>query len=147
MEFNINSYSNYYSLDDLNQQLGKYNIQLDSLVRLNIKEIFKTAVKYGIVDLVEYLYVFHNVEYEISELNEIIPLSRIDSVDTGLGVTSIYAPGANAGLNLQYYSANDINVQKSINKLNGLRKYSNMRSSNKKFYYKFNPKYREKIFA
>ncbi len=141
----ITSYSQYYSFDHLIEQLDKNKLNLDSLLKLNIKELFNLAIKHGLTDLVEYLYVCHNLEYEVSELYEIT--TKIESDDSGIGVANVYAPGANSGLNLQYFSPHDINIQKSINKLTTLRKYSTMRSSNKKFYYKFNPKHKDKILC
>ena len=108
---------------------------------MNVKEIFKYAVTNGLVDLVEYIYVWHNIEYELDELTNQIQ-ERIESITDNLYVTNVYDHSANSGLNLQYMNIDDINLQKSIKKLYSLRKYSIMKSKNKKFYYKFNIKKR-----
>ena len=53
VSFNIEHYSSYYSYDDLINKIQKYNIDI---VNSDIDSIFKDAIKFSIVDLVEYSY-------------------------------------------------------------------------------------------
>ena len=53
VSFNIEHYSSYHSYDDLINKIQKYNIDI---VNSDIDSIFKNAIKFSVVDLVEYSY-------------------------------------------------------------------------------------------
>jgi hypothetical protein len=141
--FDINHFSNYYSVDELMEELKKNNIELEELLKLDIKDIFDISIKKGILDLVEYLYVWYDVEYELCELLNITNININGDISESNSTTVLYDSGAKSGLKLEYFNKESYNVQKSIQKLTSLRKYSSMTTNNKKFYYKFKPKYRE----
>lgn len=142
--FDKEHFLSYYSEEEFEHQINKYDIDI---INLDINEIFNLAIKYGIVDLIIYIYVNYNIEYELSnlliEINNIIP-ENYNQIN--LEEKIIYDAGANNSLRLDYMNKEHIQLLKSIKILNSLRKYSKMRSSNKKFYYKFNQKYRYKFY-
>lgn len=142
---NIDDFSLKYSLDDLMENLKYNNLDL-SILSIDVNNLFQVAIKFGLIDLIEYLYVWHNVEYEFINLISNIHINLENySKNFNITETIIYDNGANDGLKLNYLSKSDQLMQKSINKLVELRKYSKMKSSNKKFYYKFNPKHINKF--
>ncbi len=138
-KFNVDEYSKHYDFEELNQKLKKNNT-LDVLDK-DINIIFKHAIQFGLLDLIEYIYVWHNLEYELEEVTSKFT-TNLSLTDLDLKSVDIFDRGASNGMQLNYYSNKDIYLQKSINKLYSMRKYSKMRSANKKFYYKFNPKYK-----
>lgn len=141
----IKDFSLKYSLDDLKDLLEFNNLDI-SILSIEPNELFQIAIKFGLVDLIEYLYVWNNVEYEFINLINGIQTNLNPYLKTfDLSQTIIYDGEANSGIKLDYLSKSDIQIQKSIQKLIELRKYSKMTSSNKKFYYKFNSKHLAKF--
>lgn len=140
-------YNEYYSLKKLINDMNKKNIDLKLLDFLELNNLFILGVENGLVDLVEYLYIFKGCEYELGELlslNSTLTTSY-EETNTLLNVI-VHDSGANSGLNLQYLDNHNKQIQKSISKLVNLRRYSKLRIQNKKYYYKFNVKHINKIF-
>ncbi len=107
----------------------------------SVNDLFDIAVKKGLVELVEYLYIWHNIEYELDEImDRIKPSIFSDNKEFSNAVVNDIS--AKDSLKIEYFSKNESTRLKSIHRLLELKKYSNMRYSNKKFFYKFNPKYR-----
>ncbi len=147
MEFDLEKYSLYYSLNELIIELGKNNLELEKIIQLNLKELFNLSVEYCLLDLIEYLYVFEGIEYELNDLIEKSnPNITSSSNASYVSEVVIYDYSAKEGININYLDKSNMKIQKSIKKIVGLKKYSKLTSKNKKFYYKFNPKY-EYIFV
>lgn len=109
----------------------------------SVNDLFDIAVKKGLVELVEYLYIWHNVEYDLDEVMDKIRtnISSSDNKDEDSSNSVVNHTSAKDTLKIEYFSKKSIRL-KSVNRLLELKKYSRMRYSNKKFFYKFNPKYR-----
>lgn len=144
--FSKDKYNKYYSLKKLINDMEKKNIDFHKLNLLELNDLFILGIKNGLVDLVEYLYVFDGYEYELGELIEFtnVNISTNQYSNTLMNVI-VYDQGANSGLKLQYLDKSNQQMQKSINKLIDLKKFSKYRSKKKKYYYKFNSKYINKI--
>ena len=152
MYFDIQKYSELYSEDELLDDLQKNNLNLEKIIELNLKELFDLSINNGLIDLLEYLYVIEGIGYELNDLIARSSPNNISSQDQCSNSTTITNPiiydyGASSGINLQYLNNSNIKIQKSINKLMSLKKYSTLVSKNKKFYYKFNPKYTSKVIS
>lgn len=126
----IDNYSTYYSFHNIEEE---YN----TIKNKTIKEIFAYAYKKGLVDLVEYLYIWHGIEYEYDAMKT---HDKIEGKCDDL-MSIVYDNGASHGLKYECFSKNETNVLKSIRTLYKLRKYSKMKTKNKKYYFTFNTKY------
>lgn len=138
-------YSQYYSYEELYEKISNINLTIDIFNKFNNNQLFDIAIKNGIIDLAEYLYIHCDIEYELSELLNISTVTFIK--ETKLNEESIpqyTSTGGNNGIKLDI-SGCDKRINIIISKLIKLRKYSTMRSNNKKFYYKFNKKYIDKF--
>ena len=142
----INNYSNYYSYEDLVDELNNKNLDIDIFNKLNCNQLFDISIRNGIIDLTEYLYIHCNIEYELSEIMNMNTKTYIKENEFNeLNIPQYTSMGGNNGIHLDI-SGCDKRINIIISKLIKLRKYSIMRSENKKFYYKFNKKYIDKIY-
>jgi hypothetical protein len=134
-------YSKYYSYEELNERINNINLTIDIFNKLNCNQLFDIAIKNGIIDLAEYLYINCDIEYELSELLNMNTKTFITETQINeLSIPQYTSTGGNNGIKLDI-SGCDKRINIIISKLIKLRKYSIMRSYNKKFYYKFNKKY------
>lgn len=141
----INHYSNFYSYNELINNLDKINIKMDFIKELNNEQLFNFAIKNAIGDLVEYLYIHCGVEYELTEIIDMNTPSFIKSENSSEERIPVdITIGANIGINLDI-SGRDKKINIIVKNLINMRKYSKMRSKNKKFWYKFNKKYINKF--
>ena len=93
----------------------------------------------------EYLYIHCGVEYELTEIIDMNTPSFIKSDNSREECIPVdISIGANVGINLDI-SGRDKRINIIVKQLINLRKYSKMRSKNKKFWYKFNKKYINKF--
>ena len=134
-------YNTYYSLEDLYYNLGKSNLDIEQVQNLDNNELFKIAISNGIEELAEFLYIHCEIEFELLELmNMTIPIfipsdnqeqftNKIENIKNG-----------NEGIRI-LIDGKDGRINKVVNHLIELKKYSTMRSKDKKFWYKFNKKY------
>lgn len=153
MCLNIDKYCEYFSEEELFDDLDKNNLKIENILELNLPDLFEFSLNNGLVNLVEYLYVIEGIGYELNTLLSKNKLNinsdeknNLNNNTNLLKITEIYDAGAKSGLTLEYLDNKDNKIQKCIKKLVSLRKYSIMTSKDKKFYYKFNPKYIDKVF-
>jgi hypothetical protein len=140
----IQHYSSLYNLEDLMAELATHEIDLSIFDGMDLEKIFRVAVQNGLADLVEYIYVWHGVEYSLDELfSDHGEKFRSDMAESS--VPALYDAGASSELNLQFWNSDDQKRNRSAKTLISLRKYSEMRCREKKFYYRFKPKYRYKF--
>jgi hypothetical protein len=136
-----NLYDTYYSLEDLYYNLKKINFNINYLESLDKNELFKIAVSNGIEDLAEFLYIHCEIEFELLELMNMttpIFIPSIDQENTTNKIENIQ--NGNEGIRISI-DGKDGRINKVIKRLIELKKYSTMRSKDKKFWYKFNKKY------
>ncbi len=146
--FDLNHYSIYYSLDNLYDELRKQNIDIDQIKRLDNNKIFKLAVEYGFIDVAEYLFVHHGIEFEINDLTKGLQTTiKSHSICMNAFETPVTGNGANDGLTLRFMNLTDYRKNAVIDKLLYLRKYSILYSRNCKFWYKFNKKFIKAVYV
>jgi hypothetical protein len=139
----IRHYASLYPMEDLMAELALQNIDPSIFEDTDVEKIFRLAIRNGLTDVVEYIYIWHGVEYCLDEL-----LSRDKKLcsDASEPAVPVYHDaGASSELNLQFWNASDKKLKKSADTLIALRKYSEMRCRDKKFYYTFKSKYRYKF--
>ena len=143
----IERFRNYYGDERINEIYGYIvdNELVDKFERIknNKQELFNFAVKYGIVEIVKFLYERINIEYNLEVITGFN--STLESGKNGSSVSSSNVPittgSSNDTIHIQVWDKFSKNRNICINYLINMIKYSKQRSSNKKFYYRFNPKY------
>lgn len=125
----IQHYSQFYSLDKLYSRLKTF----ETFVNFTPQTLFEYAIKNGITDLAEYLYLFCGMEFELNELMNLSLQIQEQPIE------GLEAP-INSGLNITFWSQRENGIKNTIARLLNLRKYSTLRRDGKKFFYKFNPK-------
>ncbi|AYV82147.1 MAG: hypothetical protein Homavirus11_3 [Homavirus sp.] len=106
----------------------------------NYNKLFKFGLRYGIFEIIEYLYVHKGVSYDTSMFNEFyMNLSSCDEVDPNK--VAIEGSGIHTGLHISKMDKYTKNRNQCINYLLKLRKYSVYKYVNKKHIYTFNKKY------
>ncbi len=109
------------------------------LCKKNTSQLFFFAIKYGILDIVKFLYEELNIEYDHDILfgfDMTLDSSKMLSTALETGVES--GSSGNTKLNLTTWDQFSRNRNICINYLIDMKKRSKMRSKNKRFYYKFN---------
>lgn len=120
--------------------------QFDNIKNDTIK-LFNFGVKYGIIEVVRFLYEKVNIEYDfnvIYEFNSVLDKSinnPQNNLVSGIANTQIQTGSSNDKVSIEIWDKFTHNRKVCISYLVNMMKYSKQRSSNKKFYYKFNPKY------
>lgn len=143
--WDIADFASRYSLDELCDNLQQHDTTIDQLTHWTVEEAFQFAVQKGLVDVVEYLYVWHEVTYELIQTSmQILDPDQPPPPDQEVVV---HDPSAPHGLKLNVLSKQDIWRERSMQKLYALRRYSSMKTYDKKFYYQFKTKYRYKFPA
>ena len=109
------------------------------MVKNNTTLLFNFSVKYGILEIVRFLYERMQIEYDydiITNYNSVLKSNEPSPTDivamTGSGNTSC---------NIQVWDKFTKNRNRCLAYLIDMKKYSKRRCNNKKFYYRFNPKY------
>lgn len=144
--FDQNLYDTYYSLEDLYSNLEKLNLDINQFQNLDPVQLFKIAVSNGIEDLAEFLFIHYEIEYELLELiNMTTPvfIPSTDSTNQTLEQTPNKIenlPCGNEGIRI-VIEGKESRINRVIKRLVQLKKYSTMRTKDKKFWYKFNKKY------
>jgi hypothetical protein len=138
---NFEHYSQYYDLELLLNKLKYNNIYIDNII--DIYELFKYSVIYGIEDLAEYLYIFHEIKYEINELLEWVnsPILVSNNLNSNEDKSDCCLSGimsGSSGLKISIVDEKAKNGHSVLSRLTKLRKYSSYVSKNKKFYYQIN---------
>ena len=126
----MDSFSKWYNIDN--------NIK-NKLSKLELMEAFNYAIKKGLIDVIEFIYVWHNIEYNLTEVLNSISL-KIDSNDNILNIVTSNVLNDKA-------NSDEMKLTKGLAKLAQLNKYSKMRYANKCFYYIFNSKYKSKFYS
>lgn len=147
-------FDEYYSYEKLINdisQLSETKInQFEKLSHeLNYQGLFEFAIDNTLIDLAEYLYIFHQTTLSLNKLNQ-IALTKINeqqSNSVALEESIFTEFGGNSGLNLQYWDRHNDKLTLLKHRLLTLRKYSRMESHDKDFFYTFKLKYIEKIFC
>ena len=144
----IDTFRDFYGQDKINQ-IYEYIIDNEILeefekVKNDKQALFSFAVKHGIFEIVKFLYERINIEYNINVIlgfNSILESGKI----AGTNISSLSIPigtgSSNDRVNIQVWDKFTKNRNICITYLINMIKYSKQRSSNKKFYYRFNPKY------
>ena len=139
--FDQNLYDTYYSLEDLYSNLEKSNLDIIQFQNLDNSELFKIAVSNGIGDLAEFLYIHCEIEFELLELtNMTTPIFIAPTNPTELTNKIENVQYGNEGIRI-VIEGKESRINKVVNRLIELKKYSTMRTKDKKFWYKFNKKY------
>jgi len=141
--FDQNLYDIYYSLEDLHSNLEKSNLDMNQLQNLDPNQLFNIAVSNGIEDLAEFLFIHYEIEYELLELMNMTTPVFIPSTDpTFIPPTNKIEnlPCGNEGIRI-VIEGKESRINRVIKRLVQLKKYSTMRTKDKKFWYKFNKKY------
>ena len=112
--------------------------EFDTITNDTIK-LFNFSVKYGIFDIVKFLYEKKNVEYDYDILLDYG--SIIKSATPGPTDTVAMTGSSNTSVNVQIWDKFSKNRNYCINYLVNMKKYSKSRRCHKKFYYRFNQKY------
>lgn len=139
--FDLNLYDTYYSLEDLHSNLEKSNLDINQFQNLEHTELFKIAVSNGIGDLAEFLYIHCNIEFELLELTNMttpIFIPSTNPIESTNKIESLQC--GNEGIRI-VIEGKESRINRVIKRLIELKKYSTMRSKDKKFWYKFNKKY------
>jgi hypothetical protein len=134
-------YSQYYDIELLLNKLKYNDINIDNII--DIYELFKYSVIYGLDDLAEYLYIFHEIKYEINELLEWVdsPMLASNNLNSNEDKSDCCLSGimsGSSGLKISIVDEKAMNGHCVLSRLTKLRKYSLYESKNKKFYYRFN---------
>lgn len=135
-------YSFYYDLDLLKYLLEYNNIDIDNIT--DYYELFKYSVIYGIDELAEYLYIFHEIKYEINELLEWVdsPILSSNNFNSEIDNSNCCLSGGimsgSCGVKISIIDERAMNGHRILSNLTKLRKYSFYEYNNKKFYYRFN---------
>jgi hypothetical protein len=106
-------------------------------IKNDVIKLFNFSVKYGIYEIVKFLYERKGVEYDIlADYGAVIK-------STNPGPTDMVAMtgSSNTTCNIQVWDKFTRNRNICISYLMNIKKYSKSRRNRKKFYYKFNPKY------
>jgi hypothetical protein len=105
-------------------------------------ELFNFAVRYGIIEIVRYLYEQQNIEYDH---DLILGFNTTLKSDVSTNQSTINQPvttgSSNDSLKLQIIDKFSRNRNICIKYLIDMKRYSSHRCNNKRFYYRFNPKY------
>ncbi|MCJ7636416.1 MAG: hypothetical protein MUO21_02910 [Nitrososphaeraceae archaeon] len=106
-------------------------------------DLFEFGVKYGIIEIVRFLYEQINVEYDHNVILGFDTTLNSSTETTNSMVTSqpITTGSSNNKLTIQVLDKFSKNRNICINYLIRMKRYSKQRCSNKKFYYRFNRKY------
>lgn len=134
-------YDTYYSLEDLYSILKKLDLDINHLESLDNNELFKIAISNGIEDLAEFLYIHCEIEFELLELMATTTPMFISSDSSEHSINKIEnIQNGNEGIRILVDGKNG-RINKVVKRLIELKKYSTIRSKDKKFWYKFNKKY------
>jgi hypothetical protein len=144
--FDQNLYDTYYSLEDLHSNLEKLNLDINQFQNLDPVQLFNVAVSNGIEDLAEFLFIHYEIEYELLELMNMTTPVFIPSTDPTNQISDQksnkieHLPCGNEGIRI-VIEGKENRINRVIKRLVQLKKYSTMRTKDKKFWYKFNKKY------
>lgn len=142
--FDEDFFSSYYDINNLNKELSKQNLTILDLKKYDKNELFYYALEKGLYDVVEHLYIDCNVSYNLTTvLSKAKPIIIKNSnvIDmTHVNETN----GINNCLKLKYID-NNIKINRIIDRLNYLRKYSKSKIEGKDYIYTFNIKYKDNI--
>jgi len=143
--FDEDFFSSYYDINNLNKELSKQNLTILDLKKYDKNELFYYALEKGLYDVVEHLYIDCNVSYNLTTvLSKAKPtiIKNSNVIDmTHVNETN----GINNGLKLKYIDNNNIKINRIIDRLNYLRKYSKSKIEGKDYIYTFNIKYKDNI--
>lgn len=136
-----NLYDTYYSLEDLYFIFKKLRLNINQLENLDNNELFKFSVSNGIEELAEFLYIHCEIEFELLELMNMTTPIFIPADNQKQSTNKIENNhNGNEGIRISI-DGKESRINKVVKRLIELKKYSTMRSKDKKFWYKFNKKY------
>lgn len=106
--------------------------------------LLKFGVRYGILEIVKFLYIHKNLSYDLNTLLDYNPNFR-SADDSGGMATSIETGSGNQGLKLQVWDKYYEGRQACIKFLVDLKKYSMYTPRGKQHIYTFNRKYKSHV--
>jgi hypothetical protein len=109
-------------------------------IKTNYSQLFSFGIKYGIIEIVRFLYETVGIEYDYDVLNS---YDTVLKGTTSNGLTAMVSAGGGGGetTRIQVWDKFSKNRNMCIAHLLNIKKYSSCRSQNKTFYYRFNKKY------
>lgn len=114
-------------------------------IKENYSDLFYFGIKYGIFEIVKFLYEKVGLEYDysmIQSFNTVIDSKNNPVLFTApINAVTLTTGSTNTKMNVEVQDKFSNYRNLCINYLIDMKKYSHVRSSNKKFYYKFNKKY------
>ncbi len=138
----VDSFVMFYGVEKSNNLLTymRENNIFDEfeLCKEDTGKLFIFGIKYGLIDIVKFLYEELYIEYDHDILFGFdVTLNSRDILPTSLEIGVEYNSNGNTRLNLTTWDKFTRNRNICINYLIDMKKYSKMRYKNKKFYYKF----------
>lgn len=112
--------------------------EFDSL-KTNYDKLFEFAIKYGILEIVKYLYEDKNIIYNMKIITSFD--TKITTQDLAPDSVPISNGNGNSGLNMQLWDKFSIKRNECIKYLFDMRKKSVLINNNGQFFYKLNTKY------
>ena len=112
---------------------------------LDLDELFKFSVHYGLLDVVKFLYIHKNLPYNLSTIQEYNSKIESSSQEGSNLAAPVMAGGANSGLRISRWDKHSQGRNECIRFLMDMKKYSKYIYRNKKHIYMFNVKYYHKF--
>lgn len=142
----IHHFTNLYGEDECVKILN-YMIDNDifiefNKVKNNYNDLFYFGIKYGILEIVRFLYEKIGVEYDHDFILGFDTVVK-SNINMPTNAIPISTDSTNTKMTIQIQDKFSEGRNKCINYLINMKKYSKNRYENKKFYYQFNKKYAE----
>jgi hypothetical protein len=134
-EYGYEKYEQISNYIEENNLLDEYNF-----IKNNTQELFYFSIKYGIFEIVKFLYEDVNIEYDNSILHQFSTVINSSDIPNRSNSIPITTGSTNTKLNVQVVDKFTRNRNKCIHYLIYMYRYSKLRRENKKFYYRFNKK-------
>ena len=124
--------ANYIEENDL---LKEY-----TLIKDNMHDLFYFSVRYGIFEIVKFLYEDKNIEYDNDILHKFNTVLNTNDRPTSVNTVPIATDSTNTKINVQVVDKFSRNRNICIHYLVYMYRFSKCRRDNKKFYYRYNKK-------
>ena len=132
---NLNGISSYDYLDEFIKE-NDLTTEFNNIYP-NTTKLFEFAVKYGLCDLVVFLYEHKNVTYNMNTITNYcksIEGGANNSLDSN-NIPLVHSNGSKSGMTIMVEDKYSIGRNKCIKYLLDMKKRSKMHSMNKNFYY------------
>jgi hypothetical protein len=126
----------YITENNLGEEFIKYIVTGDKT------GLLRFGIKYGIFDIIEFLYVHKNVSYDINFLTE---FNKVIESETDANGAELRAEGISCGIHVETMDRFTHNRNSCINWLLEAKKYSRLTTIGKKQIYILNNKYKSKF--